>query len=109
MEQKYDIQAESFITDFKSSCLATKTEDDVKRVCNQFFKDISRLYGIKINFDNDKTSLHGGRADSIYNHIIFELKKPHLLETKDGVNEALYGRNASDHGIKHYLVNFSLD
>ncbi|MBO5888051.1 MAG: hypothetical protein J6Q60_08580 [Bacteroidaceae bacterium] len=109
MEQKYDIQAESFITDFKSSCLATKTEDDVKRVCNQFFKDISRLYGIKINFDNEKTSLHGGRADSIYNHIIFELKKPHLLETKDGVNEALYGRNASDHGIKHYLVNFSLD
>lgn len=102
-------QLSFIISNFKSSCSTTRTEDDVKRVCNQFFTDISRFYGITINFDNEKTSLHGGRADSIYNHIIFELKKPHLLESKDGVNEALYGRDTSDHGIEHYLVNFSLD
>ena len=98
-----------FISDFKSSCSTAKTEDDIKRVCNLFFSDISRHYGIEIKFDNEKTSVHGGRADSIYNHIIFELKKPHLLDSKDGVNEALYGRDSSDHGLEHYLVNFSLD
>lgn len=97
------------ISDFKSSCSTAKTEDDIKRVCNLFFSDLSRHYGIEINFDNEKSSVHGGRADSIYNHIIFELKKPHLLDSKEGINEALYGRDSSDHGLKHYLVNFSLD
>lgn len=104
-----DSQLNHIINRFKLSCLTAQTEDDIKRVCNLFFSDISGLYGIVINIDNEKTSLHGGRADSIYNHIIFELKKPHLLDTKDGVEEALYGRDTSDHGLKHYLVNFSLD
>jgi len=102
-------QLETVLSDFKTSCESAKTEDDVKRACNIFFTDISRLYGIEIKFDNEKTSFHGGRADSIYNHIIFELKKPHLLESAEGVKEALFGRNIKDHGIEHYLVNFSLD
>lgn len=102
-------QLDEVIKNFKLSCSRARTEDDIKRVCNLFFSDISRLYDININVDNEKTSFHGGRADSIYNHIIFELKKPHLLDSKDGVNEALYGRDSADHGIEHYLVNFSLD
>jgi hypothetical protein len=97
------------LSNFKVACGCAKTEDDVKRECNQFFTDISRLFDINISFDNEKTSFHGGRADSIYNQIIFELKKPHLLDSKNGVNEALYGRDSLDHGIKHYLVNYSLD
>ena len=100
---------DSIIGEFKSRCYSAKTEDDIKRECNIFFTDISRLYGITINFDNERTSFHGGRADRIYNHIIFELKKPHLLESTEGVREALSGRNKKDHGIEHYLVNFSLD
>ena len=102
-------QLETVLSDFKTSCESAKTEDDVQRACNIFFTDISRLYGIEIKFDNEKTSFHGGRADSIYNHIIFELKKPHLLESAEVVKEALFGRNIKDHGIEHYLVNFSLD
>lgn len=99
----------SIVKDFKHACAKANTEDDIKRECNLFFANISKLYGIEINTDNEKTSMHGGRADSIYNHIIFELKKPHLFDSSEGVNEALYGRNELDHGIKHYLVNFSLD
>ena len=104
-----NLQFDEVLSIFKSGCDSAKTEDDVKRACNIFFSDISRLYGIDINFDNEKTSLHGGRADSIYNHIIFELKKPHLLDSKEGIREALSGRDNKDHGIEHYLVNFSLD
>lgn len=106
---KQNLQFDEVLSIFKSGCDSAKTEDDVKRVCNIFFSDISRLYGIDINFDNEKTSLHGGRADSIYNHIIFELKRPHLLDSKEGIKEVISGRNNNDHGIEHYLVNFSLD
>lgn len=104
-----DGQLNKIIFDFKSSCKSAETEDDVKMVCNVFISDISRHYGTSLNINNEKTSLHGGRADSIYNQIIFELKRPHLLESEEGVKEVLSGRNIKDHGIEHYLVNFSLD
>lgn len=104
-----NIKLNEVISKFKNGCDTAKTEDDIKRVCNLFFSNISDIYNIDINTDNEKTSFHGGRADSIYNQIIFELKKPNLFSTKEGINEALYGRDSSDHGIEHYLVNFSLD
>ncbi len=109
LKREVGCSPQSIISDFKLQCSSAKTEDDIKRECNLFIHNISQFYGIDIKSDNEKTSVHGGRADSIYNQIIFELKKPHLLEKKEGVNEALYGRSTSDHGICHYLVNFSLD
>ena len=107
--QNINESLDSIIEVFRNSCSTAKSEDDIKRECNIFFNEIGKFYGISIKTDNERTSFHGGRADSIYNQIIFELKKPHLLDTSEGVEEALYGRDDSDHGIQHYLVNFSLD
>lgn len=94
---------------FKTSCKAARTEDDVKRELNLFVDKVKELYQIKIETSNERTSFHGGRADSIYNDVIVELKKLKLFKNKEGINESLWGRDDKDHGLYHYLINFSLD
>ena len=53
--------------------------------------------------------MQGGRADSIYSNLYFEFKKPNKFRTKKGISEALDGRDEKDRGLKHYLVNFTID
>lgn len=103
------MEKNNVVKSFKLACLSSKSEDDVKRECNIFFHEIGKLYNISIDTSNERTSFHGGRADSIYNHIIFEIKKLSIFNNSDGLREALYGRDEKDHGLFHYLVNFSLD
>lgn len=97
------------IEKFKSSCKVAKSEDDVKREINLFVDRVNEHYQLEIKFSNERTSIHGGRADSIYNDVIVELKKLKLFKNKEGVNESLWGRDEKDHGLYHYLINFSLD
>jgi len=97
------------INNFKTSCKAAKSEDDVKRELNIFIDKINEHYKLEIKSSNERTSIHGGRADSIYNDVIVELKKLKLFKNQEGVNESLWGRDAKDHGLYHYLINFSLD
>jgi len=99
-----------FIRNFKTLCDNAQSEDDIKMACNIFFNDIARAFNINIDRANEKISVHGGRIDSIYNNIYFEYKKLNLFKTNEGVKEAVYGRKAgNDHGLYHYLINFSLE
>lgn len=102
---------EEIVNTFKNNCNISKSEDDIKREINLFMAKISEHYQIEINSSNERTSIHGGRADSIYNDIIVELKKLHLFsnKNKEGLKEALWGRDDKDHGLYHYLINFSLE
>lgn len=100
---------QQIIKKFKTSCKAARSEDDVKREINLFVDRINEHYQLEIKSSNERTSFHGGRADSIYNDVIVELKKFKLFKNQEGVNEALWGRNEKDHGLYHYLINFSLD
>ncbi len=99
------------IDTFKAQCMVSKTEDDIKREINLFMVKIGEHYQIEIASSNERTSAHGGRADSIYNDVIVELKKLRLFSRKnrEGINEALWGRDERDHGLYHYLINFSLE
>ena len=99
------------IDTFKAQCMVSKTEDDIKREINLFMAKIGEHYQIEIASSNERTSAHGGRADSIYNDVIVELKKLRLFSRKnrEGINEALWGRDERDHGLYHYLINFSLE
>lgn len=97
------------ISEFKDSCSKTSNEDEVKAACTIFFHDLGKLLKINIKSNNEKTSIYGGRADSIYNHLYFELKKYNLFDKSKGIEQAVYGRNNKDHGIFHYLVNYSLE
>ncbi len=102
---------QEIIDTFKEKCRVSKSEDDIKREINLFIARISEHYQIEIVSSNERTSIHGGRADSIYNDIIVELKKLKLFsnKNKEGINEALWGRDDKDHGLYHYLINFSLE
>lgn len=100
---------QTIIDKFKTNCKSAKSEDDVKREINIFVNGVNEHYNLDIQSSNERTSIHGGRADSIYNDVIVELKKLKLFKTKEGVNESLWGRDEKDHGLYHYLINFSLD
>ena len=100
---------QTIINKFKTNCESAKTEDDVKREINIFVNGINEHYNLDIQSSNERTSIHGGRADSIYNDVIVELKKLRLFKTTEGVTESLWGRDEKDHGLYHYLINFSLD
>lgn len=105
------MNVQTIIDSFKAKCEAAHSEDDVKREINLFVSKIGESYNLDINISNERTSIHGGRADSIYNDVIVELKKLRLFTkaNNEGLNEAIWGRDDKDHGLYHYLINFSLD
>ena len=109
LESPSNMNIQQIIEKFKSSCNTAKSEDDVKREINLFVDRVNEHYHLEIISSNERTSIHGGRADSIYNDVIVELKKLKLFKNKEGVNESLWGRDEKDHGLYHYLINFSLD
>lgn len=94
---------------FKENSLASLNEEDVRIHTNIFLDKISEFYGLNKRISNEVSSIQGGRADSIYSDIIFEFKKPKKLQTQNGVNEAIYGRDEKDRGLYSYLINFSLE
>lgn len=102
---------EQKIKSFKDKCQCASSEDDIKVVCAVFMSDVATSYGITLDSGSEIPSLHGGRTDSIYNEVYFEFKKYKLFDRPGnaGINEALYGRDASDHGLYHYLINYALD
>ena len=109
MPELIDIHA--IINQFATSCNSAQSEDDIKAASNIFFYDVGQLFDIKVTSHNEYTSAHGGRIDSIFNDIYFEYKKLRLFRkvNNDGIKEAVYGRGDRDHGLFHYLINFSLE
>ena len=106
---KSSLDINSIISEFKVSCSTSSNEDEVKAACTIFFHDLKKMLNINIKGNNEKTSIYGGRADSIYNHLYFELKKYNLFDKPKGMKQAIYGRDDKDHGIFHYLINYSLE
>lgn len=85
-------------------------EDDVKI---HFHTDIINplLQQVNPNMVNQYRSenilLQGGRTDATFQNISFELKKKDYFDNKNGVEEALYGRNQRDHGLYDYIISNS--
>ena len=100
------MDVQTIIDKFKQNCKSGKSEDDIKREINLFVSRVGEHFQLEIDSSNERTSIHGGRADSIYNDVIVELKKLKLFKNQDGINEAVWGRDEKDHGLYHYLINF---
>lgn len=96
---------------FQRRLRAARSEEDVRVTTSEFLS--SQLDGVtfsSLGGRHEVPSAHGGRADSVYQDVIFEYKAPRVLASKRGALEALEGRpESTDRGLKHYLVNFSLD
>ena len=93
---------------FISDCKRSKNEEEIRIATNILLRSVSEQLGISRHVDNERTYMAGGRADSIYQQLIFEFKKPGHLRTERGRNEAIHGRDERDRGLFHYLVNQTL-
>ena len=95
--------------EFKRKCNSSLNEEEVRVAVNGFLDKIIDSSEIDITRHNEFTLLKGGRVDSIYNNILFELKAPDLFNSTNGKKEAIYGRDERDRGLFHYLVNSSIE
>ena len=87
-----------------------RNEDDIKI---HFHSDIIKPLLAEFNperlgqYRSENTLKAGGRTDATFQNITFELKKEGYFSKKAGVEEALYGRNDSDHGLYDYIISNS--
>ena len=101
---------EEYLSEFENKYKHFTSEEDVRLGTNTLLHALSPVMGFEINREgHEVTSTHSWRADSIYNNLIFEYKKPNKFSRKNGTDEALYWRDKSDHWIFHYLTNFTLE
>lgn len=101
---------EEYVNEYKEKSKSFVNEEEVRIATNELLKEIAKDY--KIDFfeeGHERSSIHGGRADSIYSDIIIEYKSLNLLSREKGKKEALDGRDDKDRGLRHYLINFTLD
>lgn len=97
------------IETFKSSCKSSKTEEDVRVATNIYIFELAKLFNLKSHRANEVTYILGGRADSVYQDLIFEFKSPRKFTSQYGIDQAIYGRDKSDRGLFHYLINSALE
>lgn len=101
-----DIGLSNMAKNFQSFVL--RKEDDVKI---HFYAEIMGPLVRILNPEslNDYCSENvlkaGGRTDATFRTISFEFKKANYFFTKKGLDEALYGRDEYDHGLRDYIIN----
>lgn len=100
---------DKIVDKFKVSCNLAKSEDDIKVANNILLDQLGESMNINIKKSNEYSYVHGGRADSVFNSVIFEYKKLGLFTSQKGIEEALWGRDSRDHGLYHYLINATLE
>jgi len=100
-----------YIHEYSTRSKEFRTEEDVRAETNHFLRNACTLLGIKLrNSGHEVTSVFGGRADSIYSDVIIEYKSPNVDLCSDrGKSEVIDGRDDKDRGLRHYIVNFSLE
>lgn len=100
---------QEFINSFRNSCKSAKNEEDIRVATNIFIFELAKLLNLDNQRANEVTYIYGGRADSVYQNLIFEFKGPNKFASQSGVEQALYGRDENDRGLFHYLVNSTLE
>lgn len=106
------MNVQDLINTYQINQINLKKEEDVRESFTHLIRSISDAAGFSLRFNgHEVVSAYGGSADSVFDNVIFEYKAPKKFKTKNGIEEALYGRTTegTDRGLFHYLVNFSLD
>lgn len=87
-----------------------RNEDDVKI---HFHSDIVKPILREVNpsmvgqYHSEDILMSGGRTDATFQNVSFEFKKLAHFNTQRGIDEALYGRDNTDHGLYDYLISSS--
>lgn len=83
-------------------------EDDIKiNFYSEIVSPILKLVNPMLAnaFLSEDTLLSGGRTDAAFQNVCFEYKKYNYFKNKSGINEALFGRDQSDHGLYDYIIS----
>lgn len=85
-----------------------KNEDDVKinfhsEIASPILKQVNPL--LASAFHSEDTLQSGGRTDATFQNVCFEYKKYNYFKNENGINEVLYGRDESDHGLYDYIIS----
>jgi hypothetical protein len=96
------------IKNFATQCTQAKNEEDIRVATNIYLQKLTEHLGLNNRRQNEVTYIYGGRADSVYQNLIFEFKAPKKFSSKVGIDQALYGRDENDRGLFHYLINSTL-
>ena len=85
-----------------------KSEDDIKlnfhsEIVSPILKQVNPL--LANTYQSEETLKSGGRTDATFQNVSFEYKKYDYFKKKSGIDEALYGRNESDHGLYDYIIS----
>lgn len=98
------------INELKRKCSSALNEEEVRIATNIFLDKINDDFDVvDIVKHNEFTLLKGGRVDSVYSNILFEFKTPNKFNSDEGKHEAIYGRDDTDRGLFHYLINSSIE
>lgn len=98
------------INELKRKCSSARNEEDVRIATNIFLDKLNDNFDvISIDKHSEFTLLKGGRVDSVYSNILFEFKTPNKFNSENGKHEAIYGRDDTDRGLFHYLINSSIE
>jgi hypothetical protein len=99
----------NIVETLKSSCKTAKNEEDIRVATQIYIYELTKILGIQNQRANEVTYVYGGRADSVYQNLIFEFKGPKKFNSQAGIDQALFGRDENDRGLFHYLVNSTLE
>lgn len=87
-----------------------RNEDDIKI---HFHSEIIKPLLAELNpekmgqYRSENILMAGGRTDATFQNISFELKKENYFCKNSGIDEALFGRDNSDHGLYDYIISNS--
>lgn len=93
-------------TNFSKNIL--NNEDDIKI---HFYSDIVKPLLEEVNpgmaghYHSENVLKAGGRTDATFERISFEFKKEGYFNKDSGINEAIFGRGTTDHGLHDYILS----
>lgn len=101
-----DMDIKELEREFKANVF--NNEDDVKI---HFHSDLVKPILREVNpnkvsqYHSEAILIAGGRTDATFQNISFEFKKYDYFRTERGIQEALFGRNDTDHGLYDYIIS----
>jgi hypothetical protein len=98
--------ADSFITDVKETRVEADNEEELRDGINSVLDDYIDGLELSTTKEVEKTTISGGRMDTVYGDLIIEYKEPNALKQQKNIEEAILGRESSTvGGLRNYMVD----
>lgn len=98
--------AEKLINEIKEARVGAESEADLQDSINSILDNYIGELDITTSKGVERTTISGGRMDTVYGDLIIEYKEPNAFKQKKNVEEAITGREESEvGGLQKYLLD----